>query len=124
MEVTLWTGSKRSTICNYHFQFTETAVADLDEILSYIANELNNPQATGCGYLFSNLEDKIQETCHYPYSGPELRNDFIVTETVRMKVVDSYLFYYVIRECLETVIILRIIYGPRNQKEIQENLSL
>ena len=122
MEVTLWTGSKRSTICNYHFQFTETAVADLDEILSYIANELNNPQAAAV--FFSNLEDKIKETCHYPYSGPELRNDFIVTETVRMKVVDSYLFYYVIRECLETVIILRIVYGPRNQKEIQQKLSL
>lgn len=42
MALTQWNGSERNTICEYSFQLTKTAEADLDDILGYMTNELTN----------------------------------------------------------------------------------
>lgn len=117
-----WNGSGKSTICNYGFRFTETAERDLDEILSYITEKLCNPLAAAV--FFTHLKDKIKEICHYPYGSPEINNQFIDSKSLRKMVVDSYLIYYLIQDERKNVIILRIVYGPRNQTKIQKNLHI
>ena len=46
---------------DFAYQLTEKAEADLDEIVSYIAVQLENPQAAA-GFL-NTLQNAIQEAC-------------------------------------------------------------
>lgn len=121
MALTQWNGSERNTICEYSFQLTETAEADLDDILGYMTNELANLIAAAS--FFHQLQDKIKETCQFPQSGSEIDNEYLPWPAIRFQMVGSYLFYYEADHKNKTIIILRIVYGPRNQEEIQMELK-
>ncbi len=112
--------SKPNTISKYRLLLTETAETDLDEILSYISLKLCNPLAATT--FFAHLQDKFTEVCLYPYSSPEIQNEFLNGASIRRKVVDAYLFYYVVQDTVKTVTILRVVYGPQNQKRVQKDL--
>lgn len=121
MALTQWNGSGKNIICEYKFQLTQTAETDLDDILGYMTNELANPIAAAS--FFHQLQDKIRETCQFPHSGSEIDNEYLPWSAIRFQVVGSYLFYYEADHINKAIIILRIVYGPRNQEKIQEELK-
>ncbi|WP_317303117.1 type II toxin-antitoxin system RelE/ParE family toxin, partial [Acidaminococcus timonensis] len=81
----------------------------------------HNPIAAAS--FFHQLQDKIKETCQFPHSGSEINNEYLPWPAIRFQVVGSYLFYYEADHKNKTIIILRIVYGPRNQEEIQMELK-
>lgn len=102
------------------YEFTETAIKDLDEILNYISNVLLNPISAKS--FFDNIDEKISKICDFPESCPILENDYIVKKDIRKTIVDNYIIYYSFEENKHTVFILRIVYGKRNLEEIIKSI--
>lgn len=96
----------------YRLVITELAHEDLDNIVSYIAVQLNNPVAAAnfldeverCyGFLKSN--PLIYERCH------DVR---LETEGYRKATINNYVLVYKVDETVKTVIIYRFFYGAQN----------
>lgn len=107
---------------DFAYQLTEKAEADLEEIVSYIAIQLENSQAAA-GFLNA-LQNAIQEACSFPESGTLVVNDFLPQKTIRKKLVGNYIMYYFPNVNMETIYILRILYGRRNLDEILREMNL
>ena len=105
----------------FSYKLTTKAEADLDEIVSYIAVQLENPQAA-TGFL-NKLQDAIHEACSFPESGALVVNEFLPYKDIRKKLVGNYIMYYFTDMSAETVYILRVIYGRRNLDEILREMS-
>lgn len=76
----------------FQYRFTKKAEADLDEIVSYIAAELANPQAAAD--FVARLQKIINETRSFPESGTQVNNEFLPDIGLRKKNVDNYIMYY------------------------------
>ena len=64
----------------------------MDEIVSYIAAELANPQAAAD--FVARLQKIINETRSFPESGTQVNNEFLPDIGLRKKNVDNYIMYY------------------------------
>lgn len=106
----------------YGFKLTQKAEADLDDIVSYLAVDLANPQAA------SNFVDKLQgainEACSFPESGAPVVNEFLPETKVRKKLVGNYVLYYLPEREEQIIYVLRIVYGRRNLDEILRQMDL
>ncbi len=92
------------------YHLTQKAVADLDDIVGYIAVELSNPTAA------SDFLDKLQETIEESRSFPN-------TE-VRKKLIGNYIMYYLPNFTQKVIFVLRIVYSRRNMDEILRQLNV
>jgi len=106
----------------FSYQLTTKAEADLDGILSYIAVQLENPQAAA-GFL-NKLQGAIQEACSFPESGSMVINEFLPYKDIRKKPVGNYIMYYFPDRNAGTIYVLRVIYGRRNLDEILMEMNL
>lgn len=101
---------------NYRYIFTEKAAKDLDEILSYIAVQLNS-KGTANKFL-DNVVETVERICSFPQSGKIVENEFLTRADIRQVVMGNYILYY-FPDCSERKIyILSIIYGKRNLNDI------
>ena len=94
----------------------------MDEIVSYIAVQLGNPQAAG-GFL-DQLQDVINEARSFPESGALVINEFLPCKAIRRKIVGKYITYYLSNEKEQMIDVLRILYGRRNLDEILREIDL
>lgn len=62
--------------CDY--KFTASAEQDLDDILYYISQKLDNPIAAG--NFMTRLEETITEVIAFPKCGTIVDNDFFATQ--------------------------------------------
>ncbi|MDO5785827.1 MAG: type II toxin-antitoxin system RelE/ParE family toxin [Eubacteriales bacterium] len=106
----------------FQYQLSQKAEADLDDIVSYIAIELLNPQAASD--FVDKLQKVIDEACSFPESGSPVNNEFLSSTKVRKKLVGNYIMYYLPVMDEKMVYIVRIIYGKRNMDEILLQLDL
>lgn len=104
----------------YDYDFTETAEADIDEIFSYIEDDLSNPDAAAA--LADSLEDKLDEICRNPKAGRPVENPFLKRDDVRRFLVENYIAYYIIDDEKARIVILRVVYGKRDQNRILKDL--
>ena len=104
------------------YQLTQKAEADLDEIASYLAVRLNNPQAAA--RFLDQLQSAIREACLFPESGAPVINEFLSQKNVRKKLAGNYVMYYFPDAGAETIYILRVIYGRRSLDEILREMDL
>ena len=104
------------------YKLTTKAEADLDGIVSYIAVQIENPQAA-TGFL-TRLQDAIQEACSFPGSGSLVANEFFPYKGIRKKLVGNYIMYYFPDMNAKMIYVLRVIYGRRNLDEILREMSL
>ena len=100
----------------YDFLFTEKAEQDLDEILTYISNELCNKKATKD--FFDKVFSAIDTLRACPKTGMVLDNEYVLDKSIRRVLIDNYVMYYKFDEANEKIIILRILYAKRNLTEI------
>lgn len=108
--------------CEFGYRLTGKAEVDLDGILSYMAVQLANSQATAA--FLDKLQDAISEACLSPESGSPVDNEFLPCKTIRKKQVGNYILYYFPDEKAETIYVLRILYGRRNLDEILREMNV
>lgn len=104
----------------YDYVFTEIAEDDIDQALSYITEELLNTQAAED--FADELEKKLEEICKNPKNGRVVENEFLKKDDVRRFLVKNYTVYYITNEEDSTVIVLRVVYGKRDQDKILKGL--
>jgi plasmid stabilization system protein ParE len=107
---------------NYQYRLTQRAADDLNEIVSYLAVELDNPPAAD--RFLDRLHSAMENICTFPESGSRVLNEFLPDENIRKVLVDHYVLYYLPDAEAETICVLRITYGRRNMDEILKSLDL
>lgn len=93
---------------------SETAYADLDETLSYIASDLHSPGAAG--KLIDRIFDSMERLDEFPLIGSAADNDILNAKGYRLLPVDNFIVFYIPKG--EEVHIVRIIYGRRDWETI------
>lgn len=106
----------------FGYRLTQKAEADLDEIVSYMAPELANPQAASD--FVDKLLKAIAEACAFPQSGSSVHNEFLPDIEVRKKSVGNYILYYLPAAEERMIYVVRIVYGRRSMDEILRQLEL
>lgn len=106
--------------CKYEYLLTEKAESDLDEVLSYLAGKLSNPQAAK--RFLENIEAAIHEARCFPDSGVPVENDLLLYDGIRKKLVGNYALYYLPHHEEKKIYILRVIYAKRNPEDILRQL--
>ncbi len=105
----------------FDYRFTDAAKADLDEILSYISTELDNP--TAALSFFDSFETTISQLVEFPKSGSIVENEFLATENIRKVPIGNYSLYYSPDSIQSTIVIIRIIYAKRSPEWISSQLN-
>ena len=97
----------------YNYDFTEIAQADIEDTITYVEQNLANPDA-GSAFL-DELEAMLDKICKAPKTGKLVENQFLRRRDVRRFLVQNYIAYYIIDEEKGTIIILRMVYGKRDR---------
>lgn len=109
-------------VSKFGYRLTKRAESDLDEIVSYIAVELENPQAAS--NFVNKLQANIEEARVFPESGSLVHNEFLQVENIRKKLIRNYIMYYLPNRKEKMIYILRIVYSKRNMDEILKKLDI
>ncbi|NEX00436.1 Plasmid stabilization system protein ParE [Pseudobutyrivibrio sp. NOR37] len=105
----------------YNYALTEIAAYDVDEVISYIQEELSNPEAAIS--FADELEEKLEDICKNPKNGRLVENEFLRRDDVRRFLVGNYIVYYFIDDENNRIVILRLVYGKRNQGQIVKDFK-
>jgi addiction module RelE/StbE family toxin len=101
---------------NLKLVLSESALSDLNSIMNYIANHLCNPTAA------LNFSDKLYHSlinaCSFPESCPLTNNEYVNDKTLRRLIVDNYIAFYKVDTQNNQLIVIRILYGMQNFKDI------
>jgi toxin ParE1/3/4 len=95
----------------YSVEFTVKAVADLEQLHLYIANELFNSIAAQ--RLMDKFEKQIMVLRSFPLSSNLLQDTFLQKKGYRKLVVENYLVFYLVDEISNKVRIMRVLYGAQ-----------
>lgn len=106
----------------FQYRLSQKAEADLDDIISYIAEELSNSQAASD--FAEKLQSAIDEERSFPESGSPVNNEYLSNTKVRKKQIGNYIMYYLPAIEEKMIYIVRIVYGKRNMEEILRQLDL
>ncbi|MDE5667028.1 MAG: type II toxin-antitoxin system RelE/ParE family toxin [Clostridia bacterium] len=87
------------------------AEKDIDETLSYISNELENPQAAK--NLLGHIIKTIEIVTEFPYSMPLLKNNLVTDKNeYRRADIDNFVIIYKVVEESKEVRIMAAFYTP------------
>jgi len=91
------------------FVLLPKAQEDLENIFSYIAIELVNPEAAS--NLIDKFDDKFNELLLFPLSYPLIESKLIFQIDLRKCIVQNYIIVYFYNEKDKLVEIIRVIYS-------------
>lgn len=94
---------------NYYVELLPIAQSDIDAALSYIADDLCNPQAAL--NLHSGFSECFATLKQFPLSGTELQTNASLKRAYRWILVEHYIVLYTVDDEKETVTIMRVLYG-------------
>lgn len=100
----------------FRIRYTPLAFADLDDIDSHISETLCNPQAAE--NLLDEMEKSIRQLEHYPTLGFEVNDSYLASKGYRKLSVQNYLVFYLINHKEQEVIIMRVLYGAREYRDL------
>ena len=100
----------------FEVRFTPLAYEDLGEIWSYIAEKLSSPQAAAS--LMNDIEEATAKLEQFPYLGGEAQDVYLASKGYRRLVVQNYLIFYLVDDANSRVIIMRVVYGAREYRDI------
>ena len=104
----------------YGYVLTETAESDINEALSYIAINLGNVLAASS--LADAFMEQIENFCLQPRAGTPVENELLKRGEVRYFLVKNYIVYYLVDDVSKKIVVLRFVYGKRNQDNILGDL--
>ena len=96
----------------YKFAFTPLAEQDIDSVLEYISENLNNVKAAND--MLDKIEKAIDNACVLPYGFPDCKIYFIADDKTRHVNIDNYAMIYEIDEEKKQINILRFRYAKMN----------
>ena len=75
--------------------------------------------------LFHRLQlmQKIDAVCKTPKIGRPVENEYLRRNDVRRFLVGNYIAYYIIDEAAWNIVILRMVYGGRDQDKILKGIG-
>lgn len=97
---------------SYNVRILPTAQTDINGALNYIANDLSNP--TAALKLWKVISDCFTRLKGSPLYGRELETNTPLKYTYRWVMAENYLIFYTVNESLETVYIMRMLFGSSN----------
>ena len=92
------------------------AQIDLHETYIHIAEELKNPEAAI--RRVSLIDDKIQSLKNDPFRIPLVRDDYLASKGYRMIIAKNHLVFFIIRDEIKMISIMRILYSRRDWMHI------
>ena len=102
----------------FKVKYSERAANDLDDIISYINDELCNPQAAE--HFFNAVDEKLNLLKEHPHMFPLHHDEKLGAEGIRFAVIGNYLMFYHVDDNNSIVTIARILYGKRDIPSIFE----
>lgn len=104
----------------YVYVLSESAEADIEEAVDYIANKLVNSEAASA--FLDELEEKLEELCRTPKTGRLIHNPYLKRDDIRRILVKNYIAYYLIDEDETEIVVLRVVYNRRDQDRILKKM--
>ncbi|HZK43990.1 MAG TPA: type II toxin-antitoxin system RelE/ParE family toxin [Syntrophomonadaceae bacterium] len=101
---------------NYTIKMTPKAVTDLDNLYSYISEELFAPNPAM--HILERIEKGIMNLKVFPFSCNYVADEFLRSKGYRKLIIDNYIAFYLVDKEKKQVIIMRVLYG----KQKYENL--
>ena len=96
----------------YNVRIMKPAQTEMRGIYQYIADDLQNPVAAT--RRISLIDDAIQSLKESPARFPLVRDDYMASKGYRMIVAKNHLVFFIIREEIKTVSVMRVLYGRRD----------
>lgn len=103
----------------YQINITESAENDLKDAALYIANILNN--RTAANKLLDTADKELSSLINFPERNNLVHDAFLASNGIRMQMINNYIAFYVIREEIKSITILRIIHSRRDWISILKN---
>ena len=97
---------------SYQVRIMGSAQADIHEVYRYIATDLQNPDAAV--RRIEAIEASIKSLKEMPAGFPLVSDGYLASKGVRMVVVKSHLVFFVIRDEVKKVSIMRVLYARRD----------
>ncbi|MDA3925907.1 MAG: type II toxin-antitoxin system RelE/ParE family toxin [Kiritimatiellae bacterium] len=106
----------------FDIRFTPQSLTDMEEIRSYIADHLLNPQAAAT--QITQIFEKINILENFPQTGTQIQSEISSLQNYRFLIIKNYLVFYRTDENL--VSIIRVLYARRDYLallSIEENVA-
>ncbi|MCL2422072.1 MAG: type II toxin-antitoxin system RelE/ParE family toxin, partial [Defluviitaleaceae bacterium] len=94
----------------------KSAQADMREIYRYIAEDLYNQDAAE-GRI-ADIEESIRSLKKMPTRFPFVLDRYLASKGFRMIVVKAHLVFFIVREDIKTVSVMRVLYNRRDWMQV------
>lgn len=94
----------------YRVRFAPKAIADLEDILRYISEELHNPESASL--LLSDILQVIEQLASFPLMGKTIVSKLRTLKEYRMALCKNYIIFY--RSDNKTISVICVLYGRRD----------
>lgn len=101
---------------NYIIKMTPKAEEDLDNIYSYITQELFAEESAK--NLIDRIEKSIMRLEEFPFSCNYVADEFLRSKSYRKLIIDNYIAFYIVDEEERYVIIMRVLYGRQKYEDL------
>ena len=96
----------------YKISYRSTVWQDLDEIVTYLCNELHATAAAG--RLLTELDGLKERIAEHPYMYKAYESVLTLSEDYRIAPLGSFVLFYTIHEQTKTVFFCRVLYSRRD----------
>jgi len=100
----------------YRIRIMKPAQSDMRGIYNYIANDLFNPAAAVL--RISLIDEATQSLKEHPARLQLVRDGYLASKGYRAIVVKNHLVFFIIREEIKTVSVMRILYARKDWQSI------
>ena len=97
----------------FSYRLSNAAESDIDEIITYIAEDLGNPDAAQS--FIDEMIKRIEDLCEMPRIGNIVENDLIHRNNIRRILVHNHILYYFIDDQNRIINVMRVVYNRRDQ---------
>ena len=109
----------------YSIEISEISLQELDETVEYISETLQNE--TAAENLYNEFYKKAHSLITNPMRYALVRNKYLASKGIRLMTVNNYNLFYVVREDVNIVRIIRFMHSRRNWvnllKESEETIT-
>ncbi len=100
----------------YEVVFAETAISDLEELVYYISDELQNPAAAL--RISTAIKTAVHALEEFPKRHSLISDSYLAARGIRLIPIENYLVFYTVEDSARTVSIVRILYGKREWEKL------
>ncbi|WNF37364.1 type II toxin-antitoxin system RelE/ParE family toxin [Bacillaceae bacterium IKA-2] len=100
----------------HKIKITPKAYDDLDEIYSYIAEDLHNQSAAD--NLIDKIETNIMRLKDFPFSCSFVTDEILKDKGYRKLIIENYIAFYLVREEEKQVVVMRVLYSRKKYQDL------